>query len=186
MRHRFLVVLLWAGVLFPARAADPALTFTPLSFLLSQVKLSESPGQVAAWFDYSPARFRNNRVQALEFDTPPRNVRVTHPAPDAIAVDPCNAQAAWRFQFIEGKLASVILSAPETVPLRAVRNRAKPLILSLGTGSYSIAVWELDENRVLLGLGLSGKQQTVGEFILLRREILPVLYPEVHGLLRSN
>jgi hypothetical protein len=185
MRPLF-AVLLSIGVLLPAWAADPDLAFTPLSFLLSQVKLNESPGQVAAWFDYSPARFRSNRFQALEFEAPPRNVRVIHPAPDAIAVDPCNAQAAWRFQFIEGKLASVILSAPETVELRAVRNRAKPLILSFAAGAYSVAVWELDENRVLLGLGLSGKQQTIGEFVLLRREILPVLYPEVHGHLKSN
>jgi hypothetical protein len=175
-------------VLHAEDRAQAALLTAP-EWLMQSVSLNDAPQAVMARFRADASRIRIGNLTTFAFYADP--VGVTHSHADHNehdhahgAADPCNAQPAWSVQVRDGRLQSIIASPATPASLDAVDKHGLLELAAGQVGGIGVRVWAVDHEQALVAIGVDPEARTAGQWVLIRRSLLPEIYPEVAALIR--
>jgi hypothetical protein len=156
---------------------------------MQSVSLNDAPQSVTARFRADSSRIRIGSLTTFAFYTDPAGVTHAHADHDGHghahgAADPCNAQPAWSIQVRDGRVQSIIASPATPAPLDAVDKRGLLELAAGQVGGIGVRVWAVDGEQALVAIGVDAKARTAGQWVLIRRSLLPRIYPEVAALIR--
>jgi hypothetical protein len=167
-----------------------AAPLTAPEWLMQSVSLNDAPQSVTARFRTDSSRIRIGSLTTFAFYADPAGVAHSHADHDDHghahgAADPCNAQPAWSIQVRDGRMQSIIASPETPASLDAVDKRGLLELAAGRVGGIGVRVWAVDGEQALVAIGIDAKARTAGQWVLIRRSLLPQIYPEIAALIRS-
>ena len=193
---RFIVLLSLFGATGAALLAEdraPA-PLSPPEWLIQSVSLRDDPASVAARFRTEVTRLRTGRLTTLAYYSDP--IGAVHSNADRDGhdhsghvhgeADPCNAQPAWSIQVRDGKLQSIIASPETPVSLDVIKRFGLRELAAGQVGGIGVQAWALDGEQALVAIGVDRAKRTCGQWVLVWRSLLPLIYPELAKLIRNG
>lgn len=181
MRRLLPFLLASCSLVLPGGDQAPA-GISPAEWLARGVSLNDSEQSITAKFGLPPSRLRSGDLTTLSFFRDPAGVAHSHSDGEAHVhehgeADACNLQPAWSIHSRHGRIQSIVANPETPQPLQPLGKLGLTELASGTSGGLRLKAWRVREGQALIAVGVDARNASAGQWVLIREELIPQIYP---------